>query len=135
MKEQGAKIALVAEPNRIPLGNWWGDSLGGAAVYWEPGELCALISRGEGYVIIKWKELIIASVYFSPNAKMCKFKELLGELDRIIGIAFNDKVLIEGDFNSRSRGLDKLYNNRGYVLEEWVREKGMTIMNKEREFT
>lgn len=135
MREQGATIALVAEPNRIPTGNWWGDSLGVAAIYWETGEPCTLIGRGEGFIIIEWKGNVIASVYFSPNGVDNKFKELLRELNRIIGSTANKKVLIGGDFNARSRGWDKTYNNRGHILEEWIRGKGMIVANKERDFT
>lgn len=109
--------------------------MGVAAVYWEPGEPCTLIGRGEGFIIIEWRKTVIARVYFSPNGEENKFKELLGELNRIIGSAINKKVLIEGDFNARSRGWDKTYNKRGYILEEWLRGKGLIIANKEREFT
>lgn len=70
------------------------------AVYWEPGELCALIGRGEGFIVIEWKEYIIASVYSSPNEKINKFKELLRELERIIGGAINERVLIGEEFNA-----------------------------------
>lgn len=90
------KIAIISEPNRILTGNWRGNLLGNAAVYWEPGEHCKLINRGEGFIIVEWRKMIIASVYFSPNERINKFKELLEELNRIIGSAINGKVLIGG---------------------------------------
>lgn len=104
MREQNAQIAIIAEPNRIPIGNWRGDLLGDAAVYWEPGEPCTLIGRGEGFIIIEWKKLIIANVYFSPNGRINKFMELLGELNRIIGPAINGKVLIGGGTSMHDLG-------------------------------
>lgn len=53
IREKSIGMALVSAPNKIPRGNWIGDSNGDAAVWWEASEKCTLVRRGQGFVLVK----------------------------------------------------------------------------------
>lgn len=130
MRESKMAVALVSEPNRIPRGNWLGDMSGLAAIHWETDEPCALIRRGPGYVLVKYKGYILRSCYCSPNVDTNVFKNLLGNIgNTIVGLDIQ-KIIIGGDLNARSRIWDRNYNERGYILEEWIAEKELVLVNE-----
>lgn len=129
MYEHKIGIALVSEPNRIPGGNWIGDAGGLAEVHWDKEEPCALVRRGEGYVSVECGEYILVSVYCSPNVEKKVFVKVLEDIGNCIGNFKGDKVIIGEDLNARSKLWDRKYNNRGFILEEWVDSKGLVVLN------
>lgn len=135
MLESRMEVALVSEPNRIPRGNWLGDAYGLAAVYWSTDEPCSLSRRGSGYVFVKYKGYILGSCYFSPNANISDFRELLGNIEIVVAGMGRQKIIIGGNFNARARGWDRICNERGYILEEWATDREMIIMNEGRKST
>lgn len=132
MREGKVEVALVSEPNRVPGGNWLGDASGLAAVHWGTDEPCSLIERGWGYVFIEYKQHVLGSCYCSPNVDTNTFRRLLENVENVVSGVGARKILIGGDFNARSRGWDRKYNERGYILDEWINGMDLVVLNEGR---
>lgn len=85
--------------------------------------------------MVKCGEYKLISVYCSPNAERDVFLKMLEDIGDCIGGYRGEKVIIGGDMNARSMLWDRKYNNRGFILEEWVDTKGLVVMNDGREDT
>lgn len=123
-------MALVTEPNKIPSGNWLGETCGVAAICWNKDEPCALAGRGKGYVAAERGNFILVSMYCSPNARKIEFEKLIEDIENnILSKYKGKKVILGGDLNARARAWDRKYNFRGHLLEEWAANNELTLMN------
>lgn len=108
-----------------------GDMSGLAAIHWETNEPCTLIEQGPGYVFAKYKGYIWGSCYCSPNVDKNIFRQLLGNMgDTIDRMGIKKKIIIRGDLNARSKVWDKNHNERGHILEKWMAEKELLLINE-----
>ena len=84
--------------------------------------------RSRGLVAVEFRDLVLVSVYFSPNGQDEDFEDLLDELERIT--RKTKKVVIGGDFNARTASAgDTITNRRGQILEEWLAKNDLLILN------
>ncbi|KAI4475440.1 hypothetical protein M0804_014303 [Polistes exclamans] len=85
MRECGAGIAVIAEPWWVPPSDEkWFSSLGGAPLsavsVGESGRPCSLAHRGNFFVVVKWRDSLVISVYFPPSEDPEGRSNLRGEL-------------------------------------------------------
>ncbi|XP_073962951.1 uncharacterized protein [Choristoneura fumiferana] len=74
-------VAVVAEPYYVPpQQNWVGDTEGLVAVVVPAAgtQRISLKEKGAGYVAVKWGEVVVIGVYFSPNRPLREFEQFLG---------------------------------------------------------
>lgn len=106
MTEWSIQVAMVAEPYFVPLrDNWIGDTTGVAAIVSSNCVGCPAmntITRDVGFVAVKWGEIILVSVYFSPNRILAEFEEFLDRLGTFIRRTLPCPMLVAGDFNAKS---------------------------------
>lgn len=106
MMEKGVDIA-VAEPyngmNKYP--RWYKDRTKTATIIWSEGEERNVkkIRKGNGWVIVKWREWTVISIYMSPKLSREKFEEKLEEMEEEIRKGNKDKCIIADDFNAKAR--------------------------------
>lgn len=107
MLEKRVDIAMVAEPyNGInEYSRWYRDRTKTAAITWSKEEERNIkkIRKGEGWVIVKWREWMVMSVYISPRTTREKFEEKLEEMSEEIRKEDREKYIIAGDFNAKAR--------------------------------
>lgn len=70
------------------------------------------------------------SCYCSPNVRIEAFRELLENIGDAIANTGSRKIIIGGDFNARLKLWDRKTNVRRRIMEEWLMDKEMTIINK-----
>ena len=129
------ELAIAAEPYYVPTrSNWLGDDDGSVAIIGSGGRDAlplSLLGRGEGYVAAKWGEIAVVGVYYSPNRDLAQFEEYLGRVSAEIGRHLPGLVLVAGDLNAKSVVWGSPATNaRGEVLEEWVAELGLLVLNR-----
>lgn len=125
-------VAIVSEQYRdMDSPNGIGDAKGRAAIWWNSELLpssCVACHRGDGYVIAKIDELVIASIYSSPNSDL---ENILEEITEHISQLQYKNIIIAGDFNARSvRWEDRLTNERGEILEFWADQLDLRLANE-----
>lgn len=116
-------LVVVSEPYRIP-DNWYADNSGRAAIWVtgagiDKGRSIALIKRGNEFVIIRYNEVYICSVYVSPNIDIQKFENCTSELEMsLLNLEKKKKLLVMGDFNAKSPlwGSDRWVEGGEYEL-------------------
>lgn len=124
-------VVAISEPYRVLDDPRWfqsAESPPRSAIYaTELTSECRQILKGNRYVAIK-HGTIICSVYFSPRWSIEKFLYNILQLE----VAFqNEKVLVIGDFNARSRLWDTgTPNQRGDILIEFATYLDLDILNK-----
>lgn len=134
IKEKGIGACAVSEPQRAPDSDKWCKSNNGlAAICWEPktlGRTAEVIGKGEDYVTADLGEFRLVSVYISPNATREEFLEFLDDLSEEVRRLDGRRVIVCGDFNSKSIawGSPKT-DRRGEMVEEWAAETDMRLVN------
>lgn len=97
MREHDIAIAIIAEPVSISERNWAGSSDKKAAIHWRPESLrtrCRTISAREGYVAIKYENIVLFSCYMSPNISLASYERILEELDYEVKRQSKDAVKV-----------------------------------------
>ncbi|XP_046742523.1 uncharacterized protein LOC124409151 [Diprion similis] len=134
--EGGVDVCLITEPHTVPpAGSWLGSVDGLAAVHWRTDghtNGCALLRRGRGYVVVRCGDIVLVSVYISPNVSLDEYSAYLDDLTSAIqSTGANGRgVVVGGDFNGRSRMWDPSgVNQRGELLEGWAASCGLCLHN------
>ncbi|XP_073950963.1 uncharacterized protein [Choristoneura fumiferana] len=97
-------VAVVAEPYSVPpQQNWVGDTEGLVAVVVPAAgtQRISLKEKGAGYVAVKWGEVVVIGVYFSPNRPLREFEQFLGGLEPVVQRASPAQVVLMGDLNAK----------------------------------
>lgn len=138
MAEEGIELAVVAEPYFVPnQSRWVGDRDGLVAIVggFDTPPL-SVRTRGQGFVAINWRELVIVGTYFSPNKPIADFENFLVQLGRVVSAAYPSQVLLMGDMNAKSSAWgSNVTDQRGDLLEDWVVQLGLQVVNVGREWT
>lgn len=136
MAEWLIHVAVVSEPYFVPPdnSNWVGDIDGLVTIISSvaAGTLpFSIVARGSGYVAVRWRDIVIIGVYFSPNRSLAEFEVFLGGLGALIGQTLPRPVLVAGDFNAKSTAWGSpLTDARGEALQDWVTMVGLCILNQ-----
>lgn len=138
MAEKGIELAVVAEPYFIPnQPRWVGDRDGlvGIVGGFDTPPL-SVRTRGQGFVAINWRDLVIVGTYFSPNKSIADFENYLVQLGQVISAAYPSQVLLMGDLNAKSSAWgSSVSDQRGDLLEDWVIQLGLKVVNVGNEWT
>lgn len=134
VKEERIGVCAVSEPQRAQNSVKWCRSNNGlAAIYWEPkilGKTEEVIDRGRDYVTADIGEFKLVSVYISPNSTREEFLEFLDDLSDEVRRLNGRKVIVCGDFNSKSIAWGSpRTDRRGKMVEEWAAEVDMRLVN------
>lgn len=140
MAEWAIQVAVVSEPYYVPSrDNWVGDESGTAAIVTSisvgtPPPVP--IKRGPGYVAVRWREIILVGIYFSPNRPLCEFEAFLDDLGAFVRQLPSCPVVVAGDFNAKSPAWGSPATDvRGRALLDWVLTMGLAVANSGREYT
>lgn len=104
MREREIDFVIVTEPINIPEKNWVGSGNKAAAIHWGSDVKLRVkeIFKGNEFVAIEIKNLVMISCYISPKVKLKEFTEILKEMEFNIGLIGRGKQLVlGGDFKTR----------------------------------
>lgn len=88
-----------------------------------------LIYQGNDVVAVRIGDIDVMSCYVSPNIPREEFLEFLDELS-IALTHLNAKILVCGDFNSKSKSWGSPYSDeRGITVDEWAAENDLRLLN------
>lgn len=94
-------------------------------------ELCLLVRRGHGFVVASLGEIILVSVYISPNCPLLAYIKFLRSLTEVLEEYAGVHVIVAGDFNARSVAWgDRRTNGRGDFLAEAMAALDLRIANE-----
>lgn len=134
-KKYHIDLTLITEPYKAPEEDmfWISSKNNTACIHWNPdGRANTCIKRRSGRysTSIQWNDYVFVSCYISPNVDINEFEEFLDELDNIVTDAQEYKIIIGGDFNSKSTmwGASQT-NTRGDRLERWSSSRDMILVN------
>jgi len=97
--------------------------------------ICKLIGSGTGFVIVKIREINVASCYVSPNVNVSVFENFLDELGNYLTI-LNGPILIGGDLNAKSSLWNpSVTDRRGALLERFAASYDLRLLNQSGVFT
>lgn len=136
MMESSIRVALLFEPYRIyGFGEWAASHDQKSAVLCIPSVNSRiewqLIQRGESFVIVKINDIVFISCYISPNIDYREYLYKIYELEYVICKHNNFKLVVAGDFNSRSTEWgDRIDTSRGDRLTEVVFDLSLYLCNK-----
>lgn len=89
-------------------------------MYWNPDVLkgvCTVAHKARDFVVVRFKNLFIVSVYILPNVRNYRFLELLDSLGDFLCFV-QGEIIVCGDFNAKSVLWGcSANNNRGDYLE------------------
>lgn len=135
MHDNEIDITCIAEPHSI-LENyqWIGMKGGTAAVLWNPNSYKGNIKTivlNKNYVIIQADDIIVISVYISPNINIKQVEDIIDKLTIDIIEATNKKMIICGDFNAHSYTWgSRKESARGKLLNEWMASMNLETINR-----
>lgn len=126
-------IVMASEPNKTTVRNknyWMKDKKEDAAIYIKNRNIkIHKITGAEGYIKVEMENWNIYAGYFSPNITRENYERQLDNMMRLIELDGGD-YLIMGDFNAKSSGWGSPVTDiRGRVLEEWVANLDLVILN------
>lgn len=125
-------VAIISEQYKdTGSPTWIGDARGKTAIWWNPELLsssCIACHKGDGYILAKISDLVIISVYNSPNADL---ENMLEEIADCISQSQYKNMIIAGNFNARSvRWEDRITSERGEILEAWANQLDLRLVNE-----
>lgn len=133
IEEKGIDIVFGQEPNDnyVKRGKYFCDKRCDSFLYIHNDIAVASVVEEEGFVAVEMEDIVVVSCYFSPNRDLDEFKIFMGRLDEIIKI-FNKKgCIMAGDLNAMTPAIgSKRTNARGKILEEFVAENELEVLNK-----
>lgn len=136
LDERDLGLAIISEPYRIPAGNphWVGSPDGSAAIVWRRSNASRPLNRvggGDGFVMARWGEVFIVSVYLSPRLTIREVEDKLDEISgAIAGLGNNAPVVVAGDFNAHAALWgSRRTNARGNVVLEWATARELSCVN------
>lgn len=132
MAERNCGLGVVAEPYRIP-DNWVRSTNDLAAITRRNASTSPpleLLEAGEGYVMIQWGPIIVASVYLSPSLDRADYGRRICALERQIAKRHPAPIIVAGDFNAKSRFWGSPRDDwRGGEILEWAATCGLALIN------
>ncbi|XP_028162975.1 uncharacterized protein LOC114354671, partial [Ostrinia furnacalis] len=94
-----------------------------------------LIARGDGFVVAKCGELIVAGVYFPPSRSVAEFEADLDGLGVVLQ-QHSLPSLVAGDFNAKATAWGARRTDvRGTILRDWAVVQGLSVLNTGTEST
>lgn len=115
--------------------NWFTSDSKRAAIFCNNAALrkdIQFVASSGDWVSVRYKNIVIISCYLSPNEGMTKFKHSLKSMKDIIK-KNPERILICGDFNARSISWAcNTGDARGALLEAWISELGLIVLNQGR---
>lgn len=131
--ERKTDIALISEPCKSKIRTtWFTDTNKDATIIIINPKLKAKNEETncKGFVWIEVGNTIIYSCYVSPNIDIKEYETYLQDLGTSISKHNNKKVVIGGDFNSKSYVWGpNTEDKRGRILLEWMAQLDLTIQN------
>lgn len=129
------EVAVVAEPYFVPArDNWVGDLDGLVAIVTSgsSGSMpVTVVARGNGYVAVRWDNIVLVGVYFSPNRRRSEFESFLDGVGALIRQQLPRQALVVGDLNAWSSARwSPATRARGETLDEWVTRTGLQVLNQ-----
>ncbi|XP_029177062.1 uncharacterized protein LOC114945136 [Nylanderia fulva] len=129
----GVDLVVIAEPYSIPPSAV--SSRCGSAVILAPSRLPGTsferLAAGEGWAAARWGELTVVSCYISPGHKRPVFERILGAIRSFVAQCRTPKILVLGDFNSKSVDWGCPEDSvRGRILRTWVEGSGLRVLNR-----
>lgn len=125
-------VCLISEPNfRIANEkNLIMDRNGDAAIWIVNTDMRVnKLIKGRGYVGATLNNILIVSVYISPNITHREAEKILEDLGLELN-TWKGHLLIGGDFNAKSKDWGSAINNkRGYLMKEWMAEHNLYLLN------
>jgi len=137
--ERDASIMVISEPYRVPPDNpCWAAARAGykvdVAIAWRRSKdplPCTFLEAGEGYVAIRWGDVVVVGVYLAPSLDRAEFETRLGKIGDCVGKYAPSPTIVAGDFNAWSRIWgSRLTNKRGAVLEQWAASLRLHLLNE-----
>ncbi|XP_011860276.1 PREDICTED: uncharacterized protein LOC105557606 [Vollenhovia emeryi] len=135
-REESVDVSIVSEPPaNVNKGDCVTSANGMAAIHCYSGISFNLITRDNNFILVKTGNLLIASVYISPNIDFNYFNDVLYKIQNAIG-NYRTPLIIGGDFNAHSVlwGATRT-NRRGRALADWAAELNLCLSNKGKEPT
>lgn len=94
------------------------------------------VGKSEGWVLIRWKEWRIMSIYLTPKTTREEFEERLEDMEKEIRKGGKGKIIVAGDFNAKARLWSSVKEcSKGRTLCEWAAALNMKVMNQGTECT
>lgn len=125
-------ICLLSEPNpRIASENNLIMDRNGDAAIWITNSDVRLntVIEGNGYIGVIIENILIYSVYISPNITDIETENILENLGQDLN-SWSGLTLIGGDFNAKATDWGSTKNNkRGNMMKEWMAEKNLYLLN------
>ncbi|XP_075210296.1 uncharacterized protein LOC142317623 [Lycorma delicatula] len=132
VRKRVVDLVVVSEPNvrKMQDESWLHDATYSTAV-------CSFNSNipivrhgaGLGHVWLETADILVCSVYGSPNVELGVFEETLDELSRLRNAVCKD-VFICGDFNAKNAACgDGVTDRRGLLLKEVMAGLGLICLN------
>lgn len=127
-------MLLISELGVVSSHPRWYSSLSRlTAIYWSKDHLespCLFVRAGRDFVVVCCEGTYLISVYVSPNQPLVYFFTFLDQLRSILSELEHPRVIIGGDFNSKSPlwGCSS-ENRRGRILSDWMAERDFRICN------
>lgn len=130
MREKGADVLCISEPNNIPdnLG-WIGSTDRKCALYFQQNLQVMRIGSGEGFAWADLEAQRIYRCYISPNCTQDVFNDFLNRLCSSVTGATSD-VIVSGDFNAHSLvWVSRKSNRRGEAVLEVAESLNLVVLN------
>lgn len=132
MAELQTGIAIVSELYSIPDDDKWiGDITGKVVIIRNPRECLGAIKvleKEDGYVAIKIGNVVMYSHYISPNVALEDFDAYLNTPEH--SIARHVGNIVARDFNAKHTLWGaSIRSRRGIVLQDWILQHGLFIIN------
>ncbi|KAI5720547.1 hypothetical protein M8J77_008420 [Diaphorina citri] len=128
-----SNIILISEPNvKIALDKKYivDQNIDAAIVIQDDKLQVDKIIRKRGYVCVKTADLMVVSVYISPNVDDSIAEEVIGNISRDIN-GWQGKLVIGGDFNAKTREWgNKKNDRRGDLLLDWMGSENLYVANQ-----
>lgn len=105
VRHLGCQVVAVSEPNLAALEHldYYMDSSQGATIVDIDGVLSsAVVKICSGFFMAIKPDLVIISVYFSPNIFMEEYRGMLDELNVQLRRICNRRIVVCGDFNAKN---------------------------------
>lgn len=132
--EERVNFCAISEPAGVMDSPLWNYSNNSKAALYVPNSVISsyLISfkKTLNSVSLKFRNMIIISIYISPNVNDTIFRSFLDEVGDVIVSGGGNRVLLCGDFNAFSTFWGSSYtNHRGTLLENWAFGLGLCLVN------
>lgn len=131
-RKENIDIIMASEPNRtiVKRPGWIADKRSDTAIYFlNKSVQVEEVKKQQGYVRLKLKSMWIYCCYVSPNIDIGQYTEYINTLMADISSCPGEKIIL-GDLNAKSAEWGSpVTDNRGVILEEWLAELDMVVLN------